>query len=315
MSFVKQAIKATESLKKFAKNEDNELIEEHEPIQISFSVKKIGGPYPLSPKLIELANPINDEQVSVCVFVKDDAKDAIKEKLSGSDIPAELKIIGLKKLLDDFKTHASKRELLKKYDLFFADERIMEFLPKALGKKFFEKKKQPAVIKMTGDKAVSGIKSALNSAWIYLKQGPSINFKIGHTGMESKAVSENVELAFNGLAKFVGGFGNYHTVHLKTLTSPALPIYSSSLEAKKPAKKEVKKTTKKTTKKNKESKKRVENTADVVTEEPVTKKVAKKVVKKEAVKPKVKKSKKTTETTETAPKKTKKTKKTKKAKK
>jgi hypothetical protein len=42
------------------------------------------------------------------------------------------------------------RQLLSTYDLFMCDDRILPILPAAIGKKFFEKKKHPIPVSITG---------------------------------------------------------------------------------------------------------------------------------------------------------------------
>ena len=50
-------------------------------------------------------------------------------------------VIGLSKLRTNYREYDAKRKLCDSYDLFLADLRILPYLPRLLGKKFFEKKK------------------------------------------------------------------------------------------------------------------------------------------------------------------------------
>ena len=50
-------------------------------------------------------------------------------------------IIPITKLKTNFKSFEAKRQLSASYDLFLADRRLYQMLPRLLGKKFFEKKK------------------------------------------------------------------------------------------------------------------------------------------------------------------------------
>ena len=50
-------------------------------------------------------------------------------------------MIGISKLKAKYKPFEAKRQLCNAFDLFLADDSIVHFLPKALGKSFFQRKK------------------------------------------------------------------------------------------------------------------------------------------------------------------------------
>lgn len=50
-------------------------------------------------------------------------------------------IIGLSKLRTNYRDFDAKRKLCDSYDLFLADSRVLPYLPRLLGKKFFNSKK------------------------------------------------------------------------------------------------------------------------------------------------------------------------------
>ena len=76
----------------------------------------------------------------ICILVKDPQK-KLKERLESEPVDGVVKIIGLRKLRDNYKTFEAKRNLCDSYDLFMADRRILPMLPKLLGNSFFQKKK------------------------------------------------------------------------------------------------------------------------------------------------------------------------------
>jgi ribosome biogenesis protein UTP30 len=65
--------------------------------------------------------------------------------------------------------YEKKRELVKNYDLFMADKRVVESLPKILGKVFYKKKKHP--IPIDWNKFESEYTEIVNSALIYQGRG------------------------------------------------------------------------------------------------------------------------------------------------
>ena len=67
----------------------------------------------------------------ICILVKDPQK-KLKERLESEPVDGVVKIIGLRKLRDNYKTFEAKRNLCDSYDLFMADRRILPMLPKLL---------------------------------------------------------------------------------------------------------------------------------------------------------------------------------------
>ena len=52
-------------------------------------------------------------------------------------------VIALRQLKVEYKQYESKLSLVKRYDIFLADSRIIRLLPKFLGKPFYARKKFP----------------------------------------------------------------------------------------------------------------------------------------------------------------------------
>ena len=76
------------------------------------------------------------------------------------------------------KSFAQRRELLDRFDVFFADDRILPMLSKALGSKFFERKKQPIPVRLTRREALPFmIQKCLRSTFMYLSAGTCLTVK------------------------------------------------------------------------------------------------------------------------------------------
>ncbi len=52
-----------------------------------------------------------------------------------------VQVIPICKLKTNYKSFEAKRRLCSNYDIFLADKRLYQVLPRLLGKKFFDKKK------------------------------------------------------------------------------------------------------------------------------------------------------------------------------
>lgn len=91
------------------------------------------------PHQIAIPHSLHSES-EICIIVKDPQK-ALKERLEADPIDGVVKVIGLTKLRDNYKTFEAKRNLCDSYDLFMVDRRVLPMLPKLIGKSFFVKKK------------------------------------------------------------------------------------------------------------------------------------------------------------------------------
>jgi ribosome biogenesis protein UTP30 len=162
------------------------------------------------------------EDVSSCLIVKDPAEDW-KSKVEGVT-----KIMGLSKLKRKFKSYEARRQLLDYYDLFLVDRRVMPAAGRALGKKFFVKKKHPSPVDLTNGKASEDVADALRSAYYFESSGAISSVKIGLIEFKAKEIVENVVAAANALGGTVpGGWKNVQALHLKTKKSVSIPIYET----------------------------------------------------------------------------------------
>ena len=76
-------------------------------------------------------------------------KDLIEEKGVTSEMVNE--VISLRQLKVEYKQYEQKLSLVKRYDVFLADTRIMRLLPKFLGKPFYARKKFPVPINLNAN--------------------------------------------------------------------------------------------------------------------------------------------------------------------
>lgn len=98
---------------------------------------------------------------------------AIASLVARSQRTTPSQVIGVSKLRAKFKPYEAKRLLLKSYDLFLADDRVLPVLPSLLGKKFFEKKKQPVPIDLSKGDLRAEVESARRASYLFVAKGSS----------------------------------------------------------------------------------------------------------------------------------------------
>jgi len=167
-------------------------------VQVQFTLARIPGNASPKPIRIDIPHPLvkvdgstaamdTDEaddtplqEVSVCIIVKEESKPYIQSILS--KFPKQLgsikKVLGLQSLRTKHKSYTQRRELLSRFDIFLADDSILPMLTKALGGKFFDKKKQPIPVNISRKEALPfAIEKALNSTFMYLSSGTCVTVR------------------------------------------------------------------------------------------------------------------------------------------
>lgn len=188
-------LKHHESSSSIGDNKKLQLIENDLDVQVQFSLARIPGNASPKPIRVEIPHPLvkvagstsdakdgddNLQDVEACLIVKEESKPWVQEMIAR--FPAELgcikKVLGLQSLRIKHKSFSQRRDLLARFDVFFADDRILPMLTKALGGKFFEKKKQPIAVKLTRKEALPfAIQKALTSTFMFLSAGTCVTVK------------------------------------------------------------------------------------------------------------------------------------------
>jgi len=229
--------------KKTSKNNKN-LIENDTAFWLMMSLKKVPAP-DKKPKLVPIPHSLH-EQSEVCLITKLPGKQ-VKEQLKVKGVTCITKVISLVKLRKNYKTFQLKRDLCNQYDTFLCDDRIYHFLPRALGKTFFSRKKEPTPLDLTKMDLSSEIRQTLSSTKLRLGHGSCSAIKVGHSGQSEEEVIENIESAMQYIAMIIPrGWQNIQSLHLKTSESVSLPLYNSlpdiekTIETEEPPKKKKK---------------------------------------------------------------------------
>ncbi|CAA7265519.1 unnamed protein product [Cyclocybe aegerita] len=234
---LKQCQKAVEALhshelKQKEKFEENQLLpakEQH--IWLNVTVKKIVARHRLKPYKIPISHPIVDPRTTpVCLITKDPQRE-YKDLLEKHNIKFISRVVGIEKLKGKFKPFEARRMLLKENGMFLADERVIPLLPKLLGTKWFEAKKQPIPVCLTRKDLKGELERAISSTYMNQNQGTCTSIKVGKMSQKPSQIVQNVQTALPAIAKAVqGGWDNIQSFHIKTNASMSLPIWSCSLD-------------------------------------------------------------------------------------
>jgi len=215
------------------------------PVHVQFTLARIPEKTSSRPIRIEIPHPLHKvlnkneseeglEDVEVCLFVKDESKQWVKDLVE--KFPNEMgsikKVLTLTSLRKKFAQYKDRRELLKSYDIFLADDRILPMLGKALGKNFFQEKKQPVPIKLTRKEALPfTIKKCLRSSFMWVSPGTCVSVKAGNTAMPLEHLVANATaIVENAVVHIPRKWSNISAVNVKTSQSVALPIYNKTRE-------------------------------------------------------------------------------------
>ncbi|NXC84454.1 RL1D1 protein, partial [Cercotrichas coryphoeus] len=289
-----QVKKAVEVLVAYARSKakgDALLLNESESIHLLVTVWKV----PQASKLIRIPLPfgIRPETAEVCLFTKDEpnlsaeqTENLYKKLLLQNGIRSISRVISYKTLKKEYKMFEAKRRLLNSFDLFLSDDRIRRLLPSHLGKHFYERKKAPLCVNLKAKDLAKELEKHIRGTTLQVNnKGCCYTMRIGHTGMKVDEILENIIAAAKVIDnKLPKKWQNVKIIHLKTLKSVALPIFTANIsnldeldkqpslkknEVQKAKPKKVKKTGKNL--KSSQASVRTENKAAAATQEPVLK--------------------------------------------
>jgi len=224
------------------------LLSDDRPVQLQFTLLRAPGENKPKPYQILIPHPFykladssddNDsddvEEPEICLIVKDESKPWCQEMIE--KFPDHMgcikKVLTLDSLRKKHQSFEQKRQLLSKYNMFMADNRILPMMSKALGKPFIKSKKLPIPVDVTRESALPFvIQKALSATYMTVNKGTCISIRVGHTGMESKKLVENIlAVAKSAATKIPRSWANIQMVGVKTADSVSLPVYNKTPEA------------------------------------------------------------------------------------
>lgn len=220
----------TALLKHHKVTQGNQLLEDSCDISLIFGLRKIPQRDPTKPIGIPLDHTLHPRGAEVCLITKDPQKD-FKQLLTERGVDSVTKVIGLSKLRKNYKSFEQKRNLCNQFDVFLADARILNFLPSVLGKKFFEKKKQPIPVNLTKRNLKVELTKAIDSTQLFLGHGACCAVRVGRSHFSVPELVDNIMKASSAVISHIPKqWKNVQSINIKTPSSIALPIFNSIAE-------------------------------------------------------------------------------------
>ncbi|CAD7700045.1 unnamed protein product [Ostreobium quekettii] len=169
-----------------------------------------------------------EKDVDVCLIVKDkDDKErkAFKELLVPGSVA---KVLGAKKMLKKYESYEARRQLVKRYDLFLMDKRMVTVTTDYIGKEFTRRKKCPAFVDIAKKNPVNSIQRMRQSTFMYQWGGSSRSARVAWSSFSPSQIVDNIFMALYDFVRHLqGGWEDILSVFLKTQDSTSLPIYQS----------------------------------------------------------------------------------------
>ncbi|KAF7554513.1 hypothetical protein G7Z17_g2869 [Cylindrodendrum hubeiense] len=248
--------KQEESTKRNLLEEDDEPVET--PIWLTLTTKRhIADKARLQPGKIALPHSLNtDESTTICLITAEPQR-TYKDIVASEEFPAELtkritRVIDFGKLKSKFGQYEAQRKLFAEHDVFLGDDRIINRLPKVLGKTFFkttQKRPIPVVLQAKASKVdgkrvkrtktegtvnagtpadiAKEVQKALGSALVSLAPTTNTAVRVGFSNWTPEQVAANVDAVATALVeKWVPQkWRNLKSIYIKGPESTALPIW------------------------------------------------------------------------------------------
>jgi len=234
----KQVAEAVKCLYTIIEKQDksNEFLGSHSKIMLTVGTHRI--PSKKQTKfLLKLPVTLFTSSSEICIFTKDISKEDVEkskdfyDNLFSNKVGFKPKIIPLLSINKDYKSYESRRQLACSYDLFLGDDRIYRFLPERLGKIFYRKNNFPREVNLRKDNFKQYFENVLScTQWIISGKGHSSTLHVANSAFTEEQVIENVTACLKIISKhMIRGWGNIRSIHLKTESSLALPLYENNV--------------------------------------------------------------------------------------
>lgn len=249
--------------KLFDEDEDDEDNKQNESFYLTIDSKKFWSSKPqFKPKSFKLTKPLYDNNQTttttsnsnndinvdnnICLIIRDElvkSIDELNELENNQSLSQITQIIPLNSIKTEYKSFEKKRELYHQFKIFLVDEAILNIMPNTLGKVFYSKgssnDKIPIPIKVTSTTTGSQtngkqlsivtltnqLNKVLNNTYYLPPIGNNITIKIGKLKFDNNDLIANINDVVKNL-----DLDTIKSIHVKTSTSPAIPLfYTKSL--------------------------------------------------------------------------------------
>ena len=232
-----QLTKAITAIQKYAERKEEEsnaasgtleLLAEPETVTISFSLNTI--PVKKDYRFHEILVPhniIDTANQSVCLLVRDPKEKAV-EQVKANGLPVE-KVIAVKSLKKKYVSHASRKELANRFNVFMCEAQIFDMLGKLLGKYFFETKKSKLPIPLK-NLSKDTLDKALRTARFRVRGGVVVGVRVGNRNMTAEQLTDNamavVEFMASKYCVEKKTFNNIYNIAVGATNVIDLPVWS-----------------------------------------------------------------------------------------
>ena len=166
-----------------------QLIDDVDTIQLQISLQ-IAGQRKNTPIVIKLPHPLFDvaNGDSAILFVSDNDTQS-KGRLQEVPVAGVEKVINLGKARKNLATYKLKRDLMKRYSVYLADEAIIPMMPSIIAKKI----PFPIKTKVSSAQALAGnVKAALSSTQLFLF-GTCTVVRVAHFDSSNEEILDNLK--------------------------------------------------------------------------------------------------------------------------
>ncbi|ROT43035.1 electron transfer flavo protein alpha-subunit [Sodiomyces alkalinus F11] len=260
--------KTSDPSKKNLLQEDDEAVAET-PIWLNLTTKRhIADSNRLKPGKIRLPHSLNDDENTTICLITADPQRAYKDVVASPEFPEALRkritrVIDYSHLKAKFSQYEAQRKLFSEHDVFLGDDRVINRLPKVLGKTFYRtttkrpipvvfqsKAAKPDAKKGNDNKSARGrgsngangqgqlnagsagtiaaeVERALSSALVHLTPSPNTSIRVGVARFSPEELAANVEAVVAGLVeKWVPQkWKNVKSIYVKGPETAALPVW------------------------------------------------------------------------------------------
>ena len=184
----------------------------------------------LRPVRVKIPHSLSSEEGddnSVCLFCKTEEKTSLEGYLGKHPVEGLTKLLSVSDVKKRYPAQKDRKQLLSEHTHFISDASVLTQLYSLLGKTFTDRNTYPIPISFASPEKIKHVMvKVLSSSYMHLK-GQTITIRLGLTTMSIEDVTSNtVEGLEFAIAKLKNTWGDVHSIHLKTLDSPALPVYS-----------------------------------------------------------------------------------------
>jgi ribosome biogenesis protein UTP30 len=232
-------------------------LDESEVIWLTLTTKKfITDTKRLKPGKISVPHPLNSSSTSTICLIVSDPQRTYKDIVASPAFPPALgaritKVVAISKIKAKWTQYEAQRKLYSEHDIFLADDRIITFLPKLLGKTFYHNNtKRPIPINIAPlaprtdgkraaraqgakseaaepKKIAAEIEKAIQGTLVHLAPSTNTSVKVGYASWDASEIAENTKAVADALIeKWVPKkWRGVKSIFIKGRETAALPIW------------------------------------------------------------------------------------------